>query len=68
MGISKGWDYYNPRIDLCTDKFIKANVLISKDCVLKIADFGTSSLKEYTLAFATTGKKPGMTIRWTASY
>ncbi|CEL54529.1 putative serine/threonine-protein kinase DDB_G0284251 OS=Dictyostelium discoideum GN=DDB_G0284251 PE=3 SV=1 [Rhizoctonia solani AG-1 IB] len=43
-----------------------ANVLISEDCVLKIADFGTSALKEYTLAFATTGTKPGMTIRWTA--
>ncbi|KAF8682649.1 Protein tyrosine kinase [Rhizoctonia solani] len=45
-----------------------ANVLISKEFVLKIADFGTSALKDYTLAFAQTGTKPGMTIRWTASY
>ncbi|KAL5636239.1 hypothetical protein ACGC1H_004904 [Rhizoctonia solani] len=43
-----------------------ANVLISQDGEAKITDFGTSALKEYTLEFATTRSKPGLSIRWAA--
>ncbi|CAE6486712.1 unnamed protein product, partial [Rhizoctonia solani] len=43
-----------------------ANVLISQDGEAKITDFGTSALKEYTLEFATTRSRPGLSIRWAA--
>ncbi|KAJ1310555.1 hypothetical protein OPQ81_007285 [Rhizoctonia solani] len=43
-----------------------ANVLISRDHVAKITDFGTSALKYYTLEFAATKSKPGLSIRWAA--
>ncbi|CAE6434779.1 unnamed protein product [Rhizoctonia solani] len=43
-----------------------ANVLISQGCVAKITDFGTSALKNYTLEFAATKTKPGLSIRWAA--
>ncbi|CAE7128010.1 unnamed protein product, partial [Rhizoctonia solani] len=41
-----------------------ANVLISQSGEAKITDFGTSALKEYTLEFAQTGSRPGLSIRW----
>ncbi|CAE6429589.1 unnamed protein product [Rhizoctonia solani] len=43
-----------------------ANILISQDGVAKITDFGTSALKEYTLQFAATKSKPGLSVRWAA--
>ncbi|KAG8733930.1 hypothetical protein FRC11_014874 [Ceratobasidium sp. 423] len=43
-----------------------ANVLISQDLIAKITDFGTSALKNYTLEFAATKSKPGLSIRWAA--
>ncbi|CAE6449214.1 unnamed protein product [Rhizoctonia solani] len=44
------------------------NVLVSKDCIPKITDFGTAALKDYTLKFtaSATTSKPGMSLRWTA--
>ncbi|KAH7340115.1 kinase-like domain-containing protein [Rhizoctonia solani] len=43
-----------------------ANVLVSQDGVAKITDFGTSALKVYTLQFAVTKSKPGLSLRWAA--
>ncbi|KAF8666326.1 kinase-like protein [Rhizoctonia solani] len=40
-----------------------ANILVSGDFVLKINDFGTSILKDYTLAFSTT-KTFAASMRW----
>ncbi|KAJ1310557.1 hypothetical protein OPQ81_007287 [Rhizoctonia solani] len=44
------------------------NILISKDYTPKITDFGTATLREYTLRFTAsdTTSKPGMSLRWTA--
>ncbi|EUC66020.1 tyrosine kinase catalytic domain protein [Rhizoctonia solani AG-3 Rhs1AP] len=44
------------------------NILISKDHTAVITDFGTATLKEYTLKFtaSATTSKPGMSLRWTA--
>ncbi|CUA67183.1 Microtubule-actin cross-linking factor 1, isoforms 1/2/3/5 [Rhizoctonia solani] len=45
----------------------KANILISKDHVPKLTDFGTSALSKYTLAFTRgSGSQLGMSLRWTA--
>ncbi|CAE6502587.1 unnamed protein product, partial [Rhizoctonia solani] len=44
-----------------------ANVVVSKDHIPKLADFGTSILHDYTLEFATTtGEQQISTLRWTA--
>ncbi|KAH7333885.1 hypothetical protein B0J17DRAFT_631433 [Rhizoctonia solani] len=39
--------------------------VVSKDHVPKLADFGTSGLSKYTLAFSITTAAPHMTLRWT---
>ncbi|KAG8699584.1 hypothetical protein FRC08_005212 [Ceratobasidium sp. 394] len=43
-----------------------ANVLVSKEGVAKITDFGNTRLQEYTLCFAPTSKGLDFTLRWTA--
>ncbi|CAE6526463.1 unnamed protein product [Rhizoctonia solani] len=43
-----------------------ANIMVSKEHVPKIADFGTSVLRDYTLQFATTTKEQINTLRWAA--
>ncbi|CAE6421617.1 unnamed protein product [Rhizoctonia solani] len=43
-----------------------ANILVSRDGVPKLADFGTSAINNYTLNFTTTTTSPQMTLRWTA--
>ncbi|KAH7340096.1 kinase-like domain-containing protein [Rhizoctonia solani] len=42
------------------------NILISDDFTPKIVDFGGAGLKRYTLRFATTTSRPGLSVRWTA--
>ncbi|KAJ1300634.1 hypothetical protein OPQ81_002286 [Rhizoctonia solani] len=43
-----------------------ANVLVAHDYTLKLADFGNSSLKEYSLQFTITADKLNISPRWTA--
>ncbi|KAG8771372.1 hypothetical protein FRC12_003653 [Ceratobasidium sp. 428] len=41
-----------------------ANVMISEDGVVKIIDFGSASLKAYTLRFTSRMNSPGFSARW----
>ncbi|KEP47259.1 tyrosine kinase catalytic domain protein [Rhizoctonia solani 123E] len=43
-----------------------ANVLVARDCTLKLTDFGNASLKEYSLQFTTTANTLNISPRWTA--
>ncbi|QRV89105.1 Ephrin type-A receptor 10 [Ceratobasidium sp. AG-Ba] len=43
-----------------------ANVLISREGVPKLADFGCTQLKSCTVGFTTTTSAPQISIRWTA--
>ncbi|KAB5593186.1 hypothetical protein CTheo_3349 [Ceratobasidium theobromae] len=43
-----------------------ANILVSQDNTPKLTDFGSASMKEYTLQFTATQSQPGMSLRWTA--
>ncbi|CAE6434774.1 unnamed protein product [Rhizoctonia solani] len=42
------------------------NILLSADFTPKIMDFGGAGLKKYTLQFATTTSRSGLSVRWTA--
>ncbi|CAE6491894.1 unnamed protein product [Rhizoctonia solani] len=43
-----------------------ANILVSRDHVPKLTDFGSSAVSKCTLAFTATTNTPQMTLRWTA--
>ncbi|QRV97068.1 WD repeat and SOCS box-containing protein 1 [Ceratobasidium sp. AG-Ba] len=43
-----------------------ANVLVSKDGVAQLADFGNSVLQEYTLQFSETSSRESLSFRWAA--
>ncbi|CCO35893.1 putative serine/threonine-protein kinase DDB_G0275165 [Rhizoctonia solani AG-1 IB] len=43
-----------------------ANVLVTADHTIKLADFGSATLRDYTLQFTATTSGGGMSIRWTA--
>ncbi|KAG8732436.1 hypothetical protein FRC10_000920 [Ceratobasidium sp. 414] len=60
-----------PRIFIGSDdnkdglqKVMKVNVLVSKNGVAHITDFGNTTLKEYTVEFTDTST-PGFSLRWT---
>ncbi|KAG9119778.1 hypothetical protein FRC07_005032, partial [Ceratobasidium sp. 392] len=43
-----------------------ANVVVSREGVAQITDFGNTRLQDYTLRFAPTSKGLDFTLRWTA--
>ncbi|QRW06170.1 Tyrosine kinase family catalytic domain protein [Ceratobasidium sp. AG-Ba] len=43
-----------------------ANVLVSKNGVARLADFGNATLQEYTLQFTQTSSKESVSLRWAA--
>ncbi|KAB5593188.1 hypothetical protein CTheo_3351 [Ceratobasidium theobromae] len=43
-----------------------ANILVSQDNTVKLTDFGSATMKEYTLQFTTTQTMSSMSLRWTA--
>ncbi|KAH7325454.1 kinase-like domain-containing protein [Rhizoctonia solani] len=43
-----------------------ANILVSRDHVPKLTDFGSSAVNKCTLEFTATTSSPSMTLRWTA--
>ncbi|QRW12512.1 cytoplasmic tyrosine-protein kinase BMX [Ceratobasidium sp. AG-Ba] len=43
-----------------------ANVLVSKDGVAQVTDFGNATLREYTLQFSQTSSKESLSMRWAA--
>ncbi|CUA72129.1 Ephrin type-A receptor 10 [Rhizoctonia solani] len=43
-----------------------ANILISRDRIPKITDFGNSTLRECSLRFSVTASGPAVSVRWTA--
>ncbi|CAE6465996.1 unnamed protein product [Rhizoctonia solani] len=57
---------YLHRNDIVHGDLKGGNILISDDFTPKIVDFGSAGLKKYTLRFATTTTRPGLSVRWTA--
>ncbi|CAE6443834.1 unnamed protein product, partial [Rhizoctonia solani] len=42
------------------------NILVSKDHIPKLTDFGNAAMSEYTLQFSRSNTTPSMSMRWTA--
>ncbi|KAG8715475.1 hypothetical protein FRC09_016590 [Ceratobasidium sp. 395] len=48
------------------NELVEGNILISREGVAKLADFGCTQLKKNTLHFTTTTGTPGYSLRWAA--
>ena len=46
---------------------MKDNILVSKDGLPRLADFGNALLQDYTLLFSQTTTKGNLTMRWAVS-